>query len=141
MILALFGGFALSLQAGINGTLGRRIGTLESVLVSFTVGTLVILIVVVLAGNGALSRVSSVPKWQLIGGGLGVFYLLVMTSIVPKIGIGAFSVATIASQMALSMIFDHYGVFSNKVPFDSYRMVGLALMVCALFLIFRGSKA
>jgi bacterial/archaeal transporter family-2 protein len=98
-------------------------------------------VAVIIAGNGNIFKVGSVPKWQLIGGALGVVYLLVMTSIVPVIGFASFTVATIASQMLLSMTLDHFGVFSNRIPFDPYRIVGLVLLFIALFLIFRGGKA
>lgn len=65
-LLMLLAGVGLSVQAAINGTLGKKIGALEGALVNFFVGTLILLLTVLFAGHGQLGEVLRVPKWQLL---------------------------------------------------------------------------
>ncbi|EPR29920.1 putative membrane spanning protein [Geobacillus sp. WSUCF1] len=87
MLLALTAGMAVSVQAGVNGGLGKRIGVLEGAFVSFLIGTIVLFLVQLFFGKGELLAMFSTPKWQLTGGILGAFYVFVMVLIVPKVGV------------------------------------------------------
>lgn len=67
-IFAIIGGLAISLQASINGGLGKRIGTIETSFVSFAIGTLALLFMVIFLGKGNILAIGTAPKWQLTGG-------------------------------------------------------------------------
>ncbi len=73
MLLALTAGMAVSVQAGVNGGLGKRVGVLEGAFISFLIGTVVLFLVQLFLGKGELLAMFSVPKWQLTGGILGAF--------------------------------------------------------------------
>jgi len=55
LLLALMfcGGIAIAVQPSINGRLAQKIGTFESSCISFAVGTLLLSIVVLVAGKGS----------------------------------------------------------------------------------------
>ncbi|MDR7236528.1 uncharacterized membrane protein YdcZ (DUF606 family) [Neobacillus drentensis] len=72
LILAIIAGTLIRTQAGINGVLGKRIGVIEGSFVSFFIGTIILLLLAIFLGKGDLLIVTSVPKWQLLGGALGV---------------------------------------------------------------------
>ena len=72
--LALIAGMAVVVQGQINGGLGRKIGVIEGAFFSFALGTLVLLLILIFLGNGQISAINTVPKWQLLGGILGVFF-------------------------------------------------------------------
>lgn len=137
-LLALLGGLATGIQASINGGLGKKIGTLEGSLVSFAIGTLSLLLINVFFGKGNLLAVAEVPKWQLLGGICGAFYVIVMVLAVPKIGVASSIVAVIAGQILMSSILDHFGLFGGRqIPFDLKRAAGLVLMLGALYLFYK----
>lgn len=125
----------MSMQAGVNGALGKRVGTVEGAFISFAVGTLALLLLVIFMGKGNILSVFSVPKWQLIGGLLGALYIFIMVLAVPKIGVGSAVVAVIAGQMLASTFIDHFNVFGGRqILIDWKRVVALILLAFALYL-------
>jgi bacterial/archaeal transporter family-2 protein len=140
LLLAIIGGTCIGLQAGINGVLGKRIGVIEASFVSFFIGTIILLLLVIFAGKGDLLKVTNVSKWQLLGGVLGVAYVSIMVAIVPKIGVASAITAVIVGQLFISVTLDHFGIFTNqRIPFDWYRISGLCLLLVSLLLIFKGN--
>ena len=85
-LLALIGGIAVAFQSQINGGLGKKVGVIEGAFINFSVGTLALLFILLFFGQGDISAISTVPKWQLIGGLLGAFFVVIQVVTVPKIG-------------------------------------------------------
>ena len=140
LLLAIIGGTCIGLQAGINGVLGKRIGVLEASFVSFFIGTVILLLLVIFMGKGDLLKVTNVSKWQLLGGALGVGYVSIMVAIVPKIGVASAITAVIVGQLFISVTLDHFGFFTiQRIPIDGYRISGLVLLLVSLFLIFKNN--
>lgn len=141
MLLALVGGMMAGTQAPINGSLGKKIGSLEGAFISFFVGLLFLTFLTLFFGKGQLGNVFHVPKWNLLGGLLGAVFVTIMIVTVPKTGAATAIFAAIAGQMIASLIIDHFGWFGvQKIPINTNRLFGLLLMVLALFFIHRGSK-
>jgi len=133
--LAMLGGVCVGLQAAINGQLGKKIGSLEGAFVSFAVGTLSLLLVMIFFGKGNVLSVMNLPKWQLTGGLLGAVYVVVSVLAVPKIGVATTLMAVVSGQLLMSAIIDHYGLISGQqIPFDWKRALALILMAAALYL-------
>lgn len=140
VLLAIIGGISLGVQAGINGVLGKRIGVIEGSFVSFFIGTIILLLLVIFVGKGDLLKITTLPKWQLLGGALGALYLSIIVASVPKIGVASSITAIIVGQLLISVTLDHFGIFTNqRIPIDGYRITGLALLFISLFLIFKGN--
>lgn len=108
---------------------------IEGAFFSFALGTLVLLFVLIFFGNGQISSVSSVPKWQLIGGILGAFFVIVQVLVVPKIGVSTTLLAVIVGQIILSVVIDHFGLFgAERRPVDMNKLAAVVLMFIALYL-------
>ena len=134
-LLALIGGMALAMQGQINGGLGKKVGVIEGSFISFSVGTLALLFILLFFGNGDISALSTVPKWQLIGGLLGAFYVIVQVIVVPKIGVSASLMAVIVGQIILGAVIDHFGFFGgNRFPIDRQKMIAILLLLFSLYL-------
>jgi len=134
-LLALIAGMAVAVQGQINGGLGKKIGVIEGGFFSFALGTLVLLFVLIFFGNGQISSVTTVPKWQLIGGILGAFFVIVQVLVVPKIGVSTTLLAIIVGQIILSVVIDHFGLFgAERRPVDMNKIAAVALMFIALYL-------
>ncbi|GED18051.1 hypothetical protein AM501_08480 [Aneurinibacillus migulanus] len=132
---SIIAGALMSMQAGVNGALGKRVGTVEGAFISFAVGTLALLLLAIFMGKGNILSVFSVPKWQLIGGLLGALYIFIMVLAVPKIGVGSAVVAVIAGQMLTSTFIDHFNIFGGRqILIDWKRVVALILLAFALYL-------
>ncbi|SFC25290.1 transporter family-2 protein [Bacillus sp. OV322] len=141
VIIPILAGIGLSIQSAINGTLGKKAGTIESAFFTFFTGAIILTIVVNFFGSGNILHVTEVPKWQLICAIFGVIYLSLMVLAVPKIGVTAAVVSVIIGQLAASMLIDNFGWFgSETVHFDTKRFIGVLLMIAALYFVFKGNQ-
>ena len=68
-----------------------------------------------------------------------VFYVLGMTWIAPKFGVGNAVAFVLLGQIISMAIIDHFGLFSAIYhPISAQRLVGLALMAIGVFMSVRG---
>ncbi|WP_027409691.1 DMT family transporter [Anoxybacteroides tepidamans] len=140
MLLSLIGGMMAGLQAPINGSLGKKIGSLEGAFTSFFVGLLFLTFMTLFFGKGQLLHLFQVPKWNLLGGLLGAIFVTVVIISVPKAGAASVIFAAIVGQVIISIMIDHFGFFGvTKIPMNINRFIGLVLMLAALYFIYRGS--
>ena len=134
-LVAVLSGAAMALQGQINGGLGKKVGVLEASFISFGVGTLALFFIVVFFGSGDILAVLTVPKWQLIGGLLGAFFVVMSVFIVPKIGVATTFMAVIAGQIILGAIIDHFGLFGgHRIPLDAKKIIAIGLLFISLFM-------
>ena len=134
-LLALLAGFGVAMQSQINGELGKRIGPLDASLISFTVGTVVLFFLVLLYGKGGIPSIGSVPKWQLIGGLFGAFFVTVITLCVPRIGVSLTLLIAIAGQIIMGAVINHYGLFgAAAMPISVQKLAAIGLMLIAVAL-------
>ncbi|MGP4076700.1 DMT family transporter [Halobacillus sp. K22] len=135
MLLVFIGGIGVAIQSSVNGGLGQKIGVFEGAFTSFLVGTVVLFLVMLFFGKGNLVNVFQVPKWQLLGGVLGAFFVSTMVLAVPRIGVGAAIFTLISAQLIASSLIDHFGWLGMKqIPLDGQRIAGMALMIIAILL-------
>ena len=138
IILMVIGGVAVALQPSLNARLAEKTGFLQAATVSFAVGTLILLVVSLLSGQGSFRRISEADWWQLTGGLFGAFFVTMTILGVPRIGTTAVLALTIVSQLIAGLAMDHYGLFRMRgIPIDYKRMFGVTLLLAGVFLICR----
>jgi transporter family-2 protein len=137
-LIMFFGGMTVALQPSINARIAQRVGILESAFISFAVGTLALLLVVLMSSRGTLKGIYGAAWWELTGGILGALFVSLTILVVPRIGTAAAMSAIIAAQLATGFVLDHFGLFGFKVlPFDLKRLIGLAFLLLGAGLILR----
>lgn len=137
LILTVVIGGLLAIQAPINSRLGSNVGGIQAALISFAVGTTVLLVVASLA-KGGLRGVGdfSLPWYYLLGGLLGAIYVTTVLFTVRSLGAGGLAAATITGQLAASMIVDHFGWFGlEQQEVTVARLFGVALLVAGTLLV------
>ena len=140
VLMMVAGGAMMSFQAPINAALRNHVGIFESSLVSFGVGTLALIAVVLLAGKGNLGNLRQVSWWQLLGGLIGAVFVTATLIAAPKIGVTGMIVATLAGNLAAALMIDRFGwVGIQAKPIDLTRIAGVALMIVSVVLINWGS--
>jgi transporter family-2 protein len=132
-------GVLVALQAPVNAGLAKETGSFPAALVSFIVGTLILLGIVVLSGKaGGVGGVTDVSWYYLIGGLLGAAYVTVVLVTVSTIGAGGVAAATITGQLIASVVMDRLGVLGlDEVALTPERILGVALLLAGTFLIVR----
>ncbi len=138
-LLMFFGGVTVAMQPSINGRLAERVGAVESSCVSFAVGTLALLVIVLLGGRaGNLRAIADARWWELTGGFLGAFFVTMTIVVVPRIGTASAMAATIAAQLITGLLLDQFGLFGFRtVPIDGKRLFGVILLLAGAGLVFR----
>ena len=130
------GGIALTVQPSINGRLAQKTGILASSCVSFWVGALALLALVLLSGRDGLTGIGRAEWWELTGGFLGAFFVTMTILVVPRVGTAAAMAAVIAAQLTTGVVLDHLGLFRlQQVPFDVWRAAGVTLLMAGAVLV------
>jgi bacterial/archaeal transporter family-2 protein len=140
VVLTASAGGLIALQAPINSTLGRSVGTFQAAFLSFVVGTIALAIVAGLArgGLGQLGEVRGLSWYYLIGGLLGAVYVSTVLVTVRHLGAGGVTAATIAGQLTLSVIVDHFGWLGvDRQAISPARVAGILLLVAGVALVVR----
>lgn len=138
MLIMFFAGMTVAIQPSINARLAQKVGVIESACISFGVGTIALLLVLLFSGKGTLRGIGDTAWWEWTGGLLGALFVSMTIVVVPRIGTAAAMAAIIAAQLVTGLVLDHFGLFGFKgVPMDIKRTVGVALLLCGAFLVRR----
>lgn len=133
-------GMLMASQIAINSKLGRMLGSpLHASLVSFTVGTLLLLVIVGIKERGyenvLLGFGKTKPKWIWLGGFLGASYVLGTVSLVSVLGNGTVVLLTILGQILISLIIDHFGLLGAvKNRIVRIQILGTLIMILGVVL-------
>ena len=132
-------GGLIALQAPINSTLGKSVGTLAAATISFAIGTVALVgITLVFADFGDVGKAGDLKWYYLTGGLLGAVYVTTVLVTVRELGAGGVTAATIAGQLTASVVIDRLGVLGlEERALTAQRVLGIALLALGTFLIVR----
>ena len=133
-------GGLVALQAPINSTLGKSVGTFAAGSISFAVGLAVLASITVLfaGGFGDVANAADLRWYYLTGGLLGAAYVTTVLVAVRTLGAGGVTAATIAGQLGASVAIDRAGILGlPEKGLTPGRVVGIAFLAVGVFLIVR----
>jgi bacterial/archaeal transporter family-2 protein len=134
-------GAGVPLLAGLNASLGQRLGSPAAAsVVLFAVALAAALAVLIITGTaGALTRVPGQPPALFLAGCLMVFYLLSITIVAPRFGLGNAILLVLLGQIVSSAAIDATGLTGLAVrPVSGARLLGIAVMAVGVALSQRG---
>jgi transporter family-2 protein len=141
-LLALVAGALIPIQAAANAALSKSIqGN-----VPFAALTLFVVAGVASAAVALLVRspippvvsLSAAPWWSFLGGFIVAFYVLSITFLAPRLGVGTAISLIVAGQIVAALAVDHFGLLrSPTFPLTPVRLVGAVLMAIGVFLALR----
>jgi len=140
MLLVLFAGGMIALQAPTNAMLGRAGGSpVLAALISFAVGTVGLFLAWLASGNRpSPSAFAGLPAYAWAGGLYGAIYVAVAAYAAPRIGIAALITIGIAGQIAIALMLDHFGALGlPREPLNLGRIVGAVLVIAGVVLVRR----
>jgi bacterial/archaeal transporter family-2 protein len=132
-------GGLIALQAPINSGLGKATGTMAAAAISFTVGTTLLMAIVIVSGKaGDLAGATDVKSYYLLGGVLGAAYVTTVLLTVRTLGAGGVTAATVAGQLTTSVIIDRIGFLGlDETPITAGRVLGVVLLFIGTLLVIR----
>ena len=133
-------GGLVALQAPINSTLGKSVGTFAAASVSFGIGLAVLVAITLILGGGFgdVSKAGDLRWYYLTSGVLGAAYVTTVLLSVRELGAGGVTAATIAGQLTMSVFIDRTGVLGlDERGLTAQRLIGIALLAAGTVLIVR----
>jgi transporter family-2 protein len=127
-------------MAALNSHLGTKLHSpVLATSILFVVGTVVSLATLFLSGGLPKIPIKEpIPIFFYFGGLFVIFYILAMTWIAPKFGVGNAISMVLLGQLISMAIIDHYGFLGAiKQAISIQRLAGLAFMVLGVFLVVR----
>ncbi|UQS84750.1 DMT family transporter [Apilactobacillus apisilvae] len=140
-ILGIIAGLVLPIQTSVNTNLKNHVGGspyLASML-SFSVGTIVLLIATILSGQSLFFSPQlflNQPIWIWFGGLLGVIGLTTNIIIFPYLGAVQTVIMPITGQILMGMLIDSFGLFS--APFHAFtllRLIGIVVLIAGILMV------
>ena len=140
LIIALAIGLLMPFQTAANSRLRQVVGpAYVSTLVSFTVSTLALLLVSLVAGIPILptqAMLSAAPWWSWFVGIVAVVTITIAIHLFKEIGQLQALIIPMFSQLIFSLMIDHFGWFGARViPLGTNRVIGALLLIAGVTLV------
>ena len=138
--LMLVAGLGIPVFAALNGELGAKLqNPALAATISLFVGIVASLGFLFMSGGiHRVASVSSVPMHSYIGGLFIVFYILSVTWVAPRFGVGNAIAFALLGQLISMAIIDHYSLLGALYhPISIKRATGLFFMAIGVFLALR----
>lgn len=133
--IMLVAGIGIPVLAALNAALGQRIGSPATAAFCLFLVALAATAAVMLATGGAAFRaLPAQPKHLFLAGLFVAFYVLSITWIAPRFGVGNAVFFVLLGQLVAAAAIDHFGLFGARVsPLSPTRAAGIALMAAGVF--------
>ena len=140
LLLTLFAGALLPVQAILNTRMGRQTGgPLMGSLISFSVGLICLLVLNMITNPGGIMNVkpAGVTPWFLwLGGFLGAIFVGYITWVNQQQGVALTFALVVTGQIFCSLVVDHFGLFGSAISTISVpKIIGAALLIVGIILI------
>jgi transporter family-2 protein len=138
-VAAVVGGLVAT-QAPLNSQLGRVVGGVNASVVALAVSFVALLTLATLTdGLGGIRRIGDAPLHVAIGGGLaGALYVGSIVFTVRALGAGGLTALTIAGQLGIAMVIDHFGWLGvERSPITAAKVSGVVLLALGAWLVIR----
>lgn len=139
-LVAVLVGAGLTVQIGMNATVGRIVGSpLWAAVANFTVGLIgLVLCAIAVGARYSPGSIGHVPAWAWFGGLLGATYVAAATVLGPRLGGVALLALVLVGQLTASLLVDQFGVLGYpKIVITPSRLAGVALLLAGTLLVVR----
>lgn len=135
--IMLLTGVGIPILAALNGGLGGRLGSpLAASVLLFGLALLIALTgALVTRSVGDIKFSADIPFHFYLGGLFVAFYVIAVTFIAPRFGVGNAIFFVLVGQLVSAATIDHFGLFGSiQFPIDAKRIAGIALMIAGVWL-------
>jgi transporter family-2 protein len=136
--MALLAGALLPVQAAMNAQVARSLQSVPlAALLSYLLGsfTLIGLLLSRLTPAPDWRAIRTAPRWSLLAGVLGVWYIVSSTLVLPRLGATLTLGLVVAGQAVAGLVMDHHGwlgVRRQRLGARGYAALALFLAAMAL---------
>jgi transporter family-2 protein len=141
LALALITGALIPIQASTNAVFSKSIGNpYITGLMVFIVGLIGMTLFLLISRTSlpSSSQLAAAPSYGYLGGIIVATYVVMITILVPRIGVGTAIALIVTGQIICAVIIDHFGLFNVQVrTVDVSRITGVLLMIGGIYLVMR----
>jgi bacterial/archaeal transporter family-2 protein len=134
--LSTVGGVLIPIMAALSGALGRTLDNPWAAAAIVSAGAFALVVAFTLLTGSAhvsMDALKQAKPLQLLAGVGFAFYLLSITWVGPRFGIGNAVMFVLGGQIISSALIDHFGLFgAPHKPIDLMRAAGLAMMTAGI---------
>ena len=136
--VAMLAGIFTVVQSQLMGFMDKNMGTVESVLITYGSGGLVIALFFLMRGQWQLTGWQNVPWYAFMAGVCGLIVVGSLGYSVPRLGaVVAFTIFTCV-QFIFALVVDHFGLLGAEVrPLNLTRLVGVGVLLIGTWLVMR----
>ena len=130
-------GIGIPVLAALNAGLGTRLGhPMAASVILFALALLIAVAGAVATGSlGQVRLTGTIPFQFYLGGTFVAFYVIAVTIIAPRFGVGNAIFFVLLGQLVSAATIDHFGLFgAMRSAIDVKRVAGIALMVAGVYL-------
>lgn len=135
--IMLLTGIGIPILAALNSGLGARLGSpMAACVILFGIALLIAFAGALVTGTlGHVKPSSDTPFHFYFGALFMAFYVIAVTFIAPRFGVGNAIFFVLVGQLISAAAIDHFGLFGAvQFPIDTKRIAGIALMVAGVYL-------
>jgi transporter family-2 protein len=139
--LALITGALIPIQAATNAVFSKSIGNpVITGLMVFIIGLagMAVFALVSRTGVPTVQQLSSAPAYSYLGGLIVATYVVMITILAPRIGVGPAIGLIVTGQIVCAVLIDHFGWFNVAVhPISLTRLAGVLLMIGGIYFVMK----
>ncbi|SFD76581.1 DMT family transporter [Pseudoalteromonas denitrificans] len=139
-LLMCIAGLGIPIMAALNGELATKLNSPAlATTILFTVACLLSVGYLLVSGGIPKAPIQKpIPMFFYFGGFFVIFYIITITWVAPKFGIGNAISFVLLGQLISMVLIDHFGLFGAPQHIMSIkRLVGLAFMAIGVYLTVR----
>jgi len=141
ILLALITGALIPVQASTNAAFSKSIGNpYITGLMVLLVGLVAALLFITMSKTQipALAQFKSAPLYSYASGLIVCTYVMMITVIIPKLGVANAIGLIVTGHIICAVIIDHFGLFgATVITIDAQRLTGAVLMIGGIHLVMK----
>ena len=141
IILSAISGALIPVQASTTAAFSKVTGNaISTALVVFITGLIVVSTYALFTRTPvpSVEQLKSAPLYGYAGGFIVAFYVIIITIVTPKLGVGPAIGLIITGQIISAVIIEHYGLFGAAIrEMDLKRIGGTLLMIAGIYLVMK----
>jgi transporter family-2 protein len=137
-VVMFLAGVGIPILAALNAQLGARLGSpaVAAAILTCTACAAALIYKLFFEQGDGIANIFDQPKHLFLGGVLFAFYIVSITTIAPRFGVGNAIFFVLLGQMVAAAAIDQFGLFGAvQNPITAARGAGIAMMIGGLFVI------
>jgi bacterial/archaeal transporter family-2 protein len=141
LFLALITGALIPVQAATNAAFSKSIGSpfITGLMVS-GIGLVSMIVFVFITGTSlpSITQLKAAPAYTYLGGIIVAIYIVMITLLVPRLGVGVSIALIVTGQILFSVVIDHFGLFGTTArEINITRLTGILLMISGIYFVMK----